>query len=108
MGMATRRVNLRIDEETYRAFEKVADALNQSVAALVRETCMVSVPTMRNLSNMIDQAKAGDAQAAQQVFQMMLTGYSRQLVEVGETVDTIFKDGAETSVRSAETSNTAL
>jgi activator of 2-hydroxyglutaryl-CoA dehydratase len=106
--MATRRVNLRIDEETYLAFEKVAVELNQSVAGLIRESCVSAMPTMRNFSKMIDQAKAGDAQAAQQVFQMMLTGYSRQIVEVGETVDTIFRDGAETSVESAGASNTAL
>jgi hypothetical protein len=106
--MATRRVNLRIDEETYLAFEQVADALNQSVAGLIRESCVAAVPTMRNFSKMIDQAKAGDAQAAQAVFQLMLTGYSRQIVEVGETVDTIFRDGAETSGESAGTSNTAL
>lgn len=95
--MATRRVNLRIDEETYLAFEKVADVLNQSVAALIRETCVLAVPTMRNLTAMIDQAKAGDAKAAQKVFDMMLTGYSRQLVQAGAEVDTIFAE-AETSV----------
>lgn len=107
-GRTTRRVNLRIDKETYLAFEKVAEFFNRSVASLVREACEASVPTMRDLGNMIDQAKAGDAKAAQQVFQTMLDGYTRQIAEVGHTVDAIFTEGAEPSGESAGASNTAL
>lgn len=106
--MATRRVNLRIDEETYLAFEKVADFFNQSVAALVRETCNISVPVMRNLGVMIDRAKAGDANAAHEVFQVMLSGFGHQLAEVGQTVDAIFADADSHSGESAGASNTAL
>jgi hypothetical protein len=107
-GRTTRRVNLRIDEDTYLAFEKVAEFFNRSVASLVRETCEVSVPTLRHLGNMIDQAKAGDKDAAQQVFQTMLDSYTRQLAEVSETVGTIFAEGNAAVGESAGASNTAL
>jgi hypothetical protein len=107
-GRTTRRVNLRIDEGTYLAFEKVAEFFNRSVASLVRETCDLAVPTMRDLGSMIDQAKAGDKDAAQQVFQTMLDGYTRQLAEVGDTVGTIFAEGDAVVDESAGVSNTAL
>jgi hypothetical protein len=57
---------------------------------------------------MIDQAKAGDRDAAQQVFQTMLDGYTRQIAEVGATVDTIFAEGDVVVGESAGASNTAL
>jgi len=108
MPVSTRRVNLRVDEATYLAFEKVAEFFNRSVASMVRETCDLAVPTMLDLGRMIDQAKAGDPKAAQAVFQTMLDGYSRQLAEVGQTVNTIFEEGAAASEQSAGASNTAL
>jgi hypothetical protein len=104
----TRRVNLRIDEDAYLAFEKVAEFFNRSVASLVRETCELSVPTLCQLGNMIDQAKAGDKDAAQRVFQTMLEGYTQQIAEVGETVDAIFAEGDTAVGQSAGASNTAL
>jgi hypothetical protein len=107
-GRTTRRVNLRIDEDTYLAFEKVAEFFNRSVASMVRETCDLAVPTMRDLGNMIDQAKAGDKDAAQQVFQTMLEGYTQQIAEAHETVSTIFAEGDTTASESAGASNTAL
>jgi hypothetical protein len=113
MGMATearttRRVNLRIDEDTYLAFEKVAKFFNRSVASMVRETCEMAVPTMRDLGEMIDQAKAGNPEAAQRVFHTMLEGYTRQIAEVGQTVDTILVEVDDGSNGSAGASNTAL
>jgi hypothetical protein len=107
-GRTTRRVNLRIDEDTYLAFEKVANFFNRSVASLVRETCEISVPTLHQLGNMIDQAKAGDKDAAQRVFQTMLEGYTQQIAEVSETVDSIFAEGDTAVSESAGASNTAL
>jgi hypothetical protein len=107
-GRTTRRVNLRIDEDTYLAFEKVAEFFSRSVASMVRETCDLAVPTMRDLGNMIDQAKAGNKDAAQQVFQSMLDGYTRQIAEANETVDTIFAEGDTAVGQSAGASNTAL
>jgi hypothetical protein len=97
MPGSTRRVNLRIDEETYLAFEKVADFFKRSVTSMIRETCDLAVPTMRDLGNMIDQAKAGDAEAAHAVFQMMLEGYTQQIGEVREEVQTIMDRGGEES-----------
>jgi hypothetical protein len=104
----TRRVNLRIDQDTYRAFEKVAEFFNRSVASLVRESCELSAPTLRDLGNMIDQAKAGDQDAAQRVFQTMLDGYTRQIADVSQTVDAIFAEGDPADGESAGASNTAL
>ncbi len=107
-GRTTRRVNLRIDEDAYLAFEKVAEFFSRSVASMVRETCDLAVPTMRDLGNMIEQAKAGNKDAAQQVFQTILDGYTRQIAEANETVDTIFAEGDTAVGQSAGASNTAL
>jgi hypothetical protein len=107
-GRTTRRVNLRIDEDTYLAFEKVSEFFNRSVASMVRETCDLAVPTLHQLGNMIDQAKAGDKDAAQRVFQTMLEGYTQQIAEANETVGSIFADGDTAPNKSAGASNTAL
>ncbi len=107
-GRTTRRVNLRIDEDTYLAFEKVAEFFSRSVASMIRETCELGVPTMRDLGSMIDQAKAGDKDAAHRVFQTMLDGYTQQIAEVNETVGNIFAEGDTAVGESAGASNTAL
>jgi hypothetical protein len=105
MPGTTRRVNLRIDEDTYLAFEKVAEFFKRSVTSMIRETCDLAVPTMVGLGKMIDQAKAGDPEAAHAVFQTMLEGYTAQIGEVREEVQGIMDTGAE---ESAGASNTAL
>jgi hypothetical protein len=92
--VGTHRVNLRIEEETYLAFEKVAEFFGISVAALVRQTCQSAVPLYRELGGAIDQAKAGDAAAAQRVFQTMLTGLDTQLTTARREVDAAFEEGA--------------
>jgi hypothetical protein len=89
----TRRVNLRIDEDAYLAFEKVAEFFNRSVASMVRETCELAVPTMADLGKMIDQAKAGDPDAMHAVFQTMLEGYTAQIGAVREEVQEIMDKG---------------
>jgi hypothetical protein len=90
----TRRVNLRIDEDTYLAFEKVAEFFKRSVTSMIRETCDLAVPTMVDLGKMIDQAKAGDPDAMHAVFQTMLEGYTAQIGEVREQVQDIMDTGA--------------
>jgi hypothetical protein len=105
MPAPTRRVNLRIDEDTYLAFEKVAEFFKRSVTSMIRETCDLAVPTMTDLGKMIDQAKAGDPDAMHAVFQTMLEGYTAQIGEVREEVQQIMDTGAK---ESAGTSNTAL
>jgi hypothetical protein len=101
----TRRVNLRIDEDTYLAFEKVAEFFKRSVTSMIRETCDIAVPTLVDLGKMIDQAKAGDAEAAHAVFQTMLEGFTQQIGEVRGEVEGIMETGAK---ESAGASNTAL
>jgi hypothetical protein len=93
MPGTTRRVNLRIDEDTYLAFEKVAEFFNRSVTSMIRETCELAVPTMVDLGKMIDQAKAGDPDAMHAVFQAMLEGYTTQIGEVREQVQEIMDEG---------------
>jgi hypothetical protein len=105
MSGPTRRVNLRIDEDTYLAFEKVAEFFKRSVTSMIRETCDLAVPTMVDLGKMIDQAKAGDPEAAHAVFQTMLEGFTQQIGEVRGEVQDIMDTGAK---ESAGASNTAL
>ena len=67
-----KRVNLRIDTETYDAYEKVASFFNRSVADFMREALSASLEWMHGLGAMIDQAKAGDAEAVQRLFDAMI------------------------------------
>ena len=67
-----RRVNLRMDSETYEAYEKVATFFNRSVADFMREALSSALPTMYGLGAMIDQAKAGDAEAVQRAFDALM------------------------------------
>lgn len=81
-----KRVNLRIEEDTYDAYEKVASFFNRSVADLMREALDGGVPTMRALGAMIDRAKAGDKDAVQRLFDSMLMMHQGTLDLVRETV----------------------
>jgi hypothetical protein len=62
------RVNLRIDTETYEAYEKVATFFNRSVADVMRESLQAGTQVMTLLGAIIDQAKAGDGEAVQKLF----------------------------------------
>lgn len=81
-----KRVNLRIDEDTYEAFEKVASFFNRSVADFMRESLQTAVPTMQALGAMIDRAKAGDAEAVQRLFNSMLKMHQGSLDMAREVV----------------------
>ena len=72
MARLDKRVNMRIDSETYDAYEKVASFFNRSVADFMREALHGGLPTIEGLGAMIDQAKAGDAEAVQRLFDSML------------------------------------
>lgn len=63
-----KRVNLRVDTETYDAYNKVASFFNRSVADFMREALSGSLKYMHALGAMIDQAKAGDKEAVQRLF----------------------------------------
>jgi hypothetical protein len=63
---------MRIDEETYNAYEKVASFFNRTVPDFMREGLRGGVPTMHNLGAMIDRAKAGDKEAVQELFDSLL------------------------------------
>lgn len=67
-----RRVNLRIDSETYEAYEKVAGFFNRTIADFMREALVGGLGTIHALGAMIDQAKAGDAEAVQRLMDGML------------------------------------
>lgn len=68
MAKLDQRVNLRIDTETYEAYEKVASFFNYSVAEVMRESLQASVQVMHALGAIIDRAKAGDAESVQKLF----------------------------------------
>lgn len=74
-----KRVNLRIDEETYLAYEKVASFFNRTVPDFMREALKGGLPTMYNLGAMIDRAKAGDKEAVQQLFDSLLSMHEAAL-----------------------------
>jgi hypothetical protein len=62
------RVNMRIDQDTYDAYTKVADFFNRSTADLMREALVESVGVMHALGAIVDQARAGDTEAMQKLF----------------------------------------
>ena len=81
-----KRVNLRLEEDTYDVYEKVASFFNRSVADLMREALDGAVPTMRALGAMIDRAKAGDAEAVQRLFDSMMMMHQGTIDMVRETM----------------------
>ena len=75
----TERVNLRLDAETYASYQRVATFCNLSVTELVRQAVDAGVPTMDALGEMIDRAKAGDADAAREVFAKLMDMHASQI-----------------------------
>jgi uncharacterized protein (DUF1778 family) len=68
MAKLDQRVNIRIDTETYEAYEKVARFFNRSVADVMRETLQAGNQVMATLGAIIDQAYVGNPEAAQKLF----------------------------------------
>ncbi len=66
------RVNLRLDDDVYQAYHKVAVFMRRSVADLMREALAEGMSTMHALGAIIDQAVAGDVEAMQRVMAAML------------------------------------
>jgi predicted DNA-binding protein len=62
------RVNIRMDQETYDAYEKVAKFFNRSTAYMMRESLQSGLQVMHALGAIIDQANAGNREAAEQLF----------------------------------------
>ena len=81
-----KRVNLRIEDDTYEAYEKVPSFFNRSVPDLMREALDGAVPTMRALGAMIERAKAGDKDAVQRLFDSMLMMHQGSLDLARETL----------------------
>ena len=81
-----KRVNLRMEEDTFDAYEKVASFFNRTAADLMREALDGGVPTMRALGAMIERAKAGDAEAVQRLFDAMLMMHQGSLDLAREVV----------------------
>jgi hypothetical protein len=108
MGTLNRRVNLRIDEDLYDAYEKVASFFNRSVADFMREALQGGVPTMHTLGVMIDRAKAGDKQAVQELFNSLLAMHEGTIINARATNSAEKATDAERQNQSAGASNTAL
>jgi hypothetical protein len=70
-GMSTKdaRANIRMDQETYDAYAKVATFFNRSTADMMRESLYSGVQVMQALGAIIDQANAGNKEAAEQLFE---------------------------------------
>ncbi len=68
MPVNDRRVNIRIDSDTYEAYEKVAVTFNRTVADFMRESLQSAAPVMHTLSTIIDRAKAGDVGAIEEMY----------------------------------------
>jgi hypothetical protein len=68
----SRRVNLRLEDDVFLAYEKVARFLNLTPTDLVRDAVMQGVSAMETLGEMIDRAKAGDKEAASNLFSAFL------------------------------------
>lgn len=68
MAKLDQRVNLRIDTDTYEAYEKVAGFFNRTVPDVMRESLQMATPVMHTLGAIIDRAKAGDGEAVQELF----------------------------------------
>ena len=81
-----KRANLRMEEDTFEAYEKVASFFNRTAADLMREALDGAVPTMRALGAMIDRAKAGDKDAVQRLFDSMLAMHQGSLDMARETL----------------------
>lgn len=68
MAKLDQRVNIRLDSDTYEAYAKVADFFNRSVPDVMRESLQAGAEIMHMLGVIIDQAKAGDTEAVQKLF----------------------------------------
>lgn len=79
MAGLKQRINLRLDDDTYLAYEKVARFFNRTPTDLAREVVEAGVPTMEMLGTMIDRAKAGDKEAADSLFSAFLDAQQGQL-----------------------------
>jgi predicted DNA-binding protein len=62
------RVNIRMNQETHDAYTKVATFFNRSTADIMREALESGLPGMQALGAAIDQANAGNAEAAEELF----------------------------------------
>jgi hypothetical protein len=62
------RVNIRMDQDTHDAYTKVATFFNRSTADMMRESLESGLPVMQALGAIIDQANAGNKEAAEQLF----------------------------------------
>jgi hypothetical protein len=63
------RINIRMDQETYDAYAKVAIFFNRSTADMMRESLQSGLQVMHALGAIIDQANAGNKEAAEQLFE---------------------------------------
>lgn len=108
VGRLDKRVHIRVDTETYEAYEKVATFFNRTIADLMREALHGTLPTVHTFGAMIDQAKAGDAEAVQRLFDAMLTMHAGNLDLARELAAAEVASPAEGATEGVRTSNTAL
>ncbi len=98
-----KRVNMRIDEETYNAYEKVASFFNRTVPDFMREALKGGLPTMNNLGAMIDRAKAGDKEAVQELFDSLLSMHEATITNARVNMAAEMKTAGEEADRTSNT-----
>jgi uncharacterized protein (DUF1778 family) len=108
VGTLSKRVNLRVDEETFEAYNKVASFYNRSIGDFMREALSAGIPTMETLGAMIDRAKAGDKEAVQRLFDSLVNMHQGTIDLAREVNAADDATDAESRNQSAGASNTAL
>ncbi len=62
------RINLRLSQEVFDTYAKVAEAFNTTVTEMLREIVNDGVEEMQILGAIIDAAKGGDQEAAAKLY----------------------------------------
>jgi predicted DNA-binding protein len=72
MARLEARINLRLDQEIFQTYAKVAEAFGTTVTEMVREIVNHGAEEMQILGTIIDAAKAGDQAAAATLYGMLM------------------------------------
>lgn len=68
MARLEARVNLRLPQDVFDTYQKVAEAFNTTVTEMIREIVVQGVEEMQIVSAVVDAAHAGDQAAAARLY----------------------------------------
>jgi predicted DNA-binding protein len=66
------RINLRLAQDVFDTYAKVAQAFNTTVTEMLREIVNQGVEEMQIIGSVIDAAKAGDQEAAAKIYRLLM------------------------------------